>query len=233
MPPRLNEQMRTRFTRDEATDEQVDHEAAVMGPLAAAVRELIDAVIRTEVDDAEIEDVRRQVEALSARLRGRQVEGSYGTRLSATGRVRNWGNAVIGVRNPIAPPLEMHRGDGRVWADFTLGAAYEGPPGLVHGGVGALVLDQALGEAAAAGGRPGMTGTLTLRYREATPLGAVRVEAEIDRVEGVKTFARGRLLARHDDGSEPTVTVEAEGVFILPRWARESGEDAAATVDAI
>jgi acyl-coenzyme A thioesterase PaaI-like protein len=233
MPPRLNERMRSRFVRDEVSDAQVDHEAAVVGPLAQAVRGLVDAVIRTEVDDAEIEAVRREVEALTARLRARELDGSYGTRLSATGRVRNWGNAVIGVRNAVAPPLDIERADGRIRSDFVLGAAYEGPPGLVHGGVAALVLDQALGEAAAAGGRPGMTGTLTLRYREATPLGALRVEAEIDRVEGVKTFARGRLLARHDDGSEPTVCVEAEGVFILPRWARGRAEDAAATVDAI
>jgi hypothetical protein len=41
----------------------------------------------------------------------------------------------------------------------------------VHGGVSAMILDQMLGEAAGAGGKPGMTGTLTLRYRQATPLG--------------------------------------------------------------
>ncbi|HVX54675.1 MAG TPA: hypothetical protein VHA72_09265, partial [Nocardioides sp.] len=91
MPPRLNERMRSRFVRDEVSDAQVDHEAAVVGPLAQAVRGLVDAVIRTEVDDAEIEAVRREVEALTARLRARELDGSYGTRLSATGRVRNWG----------------------------------------------------------------------------------------------------------------------------------------------
>jgi len=233
MPPRLNETMRSRFVRDDATDEEIEHEAATVGPLAASVRELVDAVIRTEVDEAEIEDVRRQVDALTARLRAKGLEGSYGARLSSTGRVRNWGNAVIGVRNALAPPLEIVRDSERITCDFTLGAAYEGPPGLVHGGVSALILDQALGEAAAAGGRPGMTGTLTLRYCEATPLGRLRVEAEIDRVEGVKTFARGRILACREDGSDPTVTVEAEGVFILPRWAREKPEHPAATVDAI
>ena len=61
--------------------------------------------------------------------------------------------------------------NGDVWSDFHLGAAYEGPPGLVHGGVSAMILDQILGEAAGAGGKPGMTGTLTLTYRQGTPLG--------------------------------------------------------------
>lgn len=54
--------------------------------------------------------------------------------------------------------------DGRCWAEFALGATYEGPPGFVHGGVCALILDQVMGEAAAAAGYPGMTAGLTLRF---------------------------------------------------------------------
>ncbi len=39
----------------------------------------------------------------------------------------------------------------------------------------------------------------------------------IDRTEGVKTFARGHI----SDGDG--ITVEAEGVFITPAWARDAG----------
>lgn len=54
---------------------------------------------------------------------------------------------MIGVRNPIAPPVDLIRAeDGSVSADFHLGAAYEGPPGHVHGGVSAMILDHVLGE---------------------------------------------------------------------------------------
>ena len=72
---------------------------------------------------------------------------------SASGSERRrpmpWGNPVIGLRNPIAPPLVLHRApDGSVYSDFHLGAAFEGPPGHVHGGVSALMLDHVLGEAA-------------------------------------------------------------------------------------
>jgi hypothetical protein len=63
-----------------------------------------------------------------------------------------------------------------------------------------------------------MTGTLTLRYRQPTPLGDLRTEAWIDRTEGHKTWAKGHVIG--PDG----VTVEAEGVFILPKWARELAE---------
>ena len=103
-----------------------------------------------------------------------------------------------------------------VRSDFHLGAAYEGPPGSVHGGVLALILDQMLGEAAGAGGKPGMTATLTLSFRQRTPLGDLQTSAWIEKVDGIKTWARGEIV-----GPEG-VTVEAEGLFILPKWAREA-----------
>ena len=205
------------YLRDDLAETEIERQRALYGPLTQAVRELVDATIRTTVDDDEVRAVQAEVEALTARLRASQIDGPYGVRFSAEGRGRPWGNSVVGLRNAIAPPLVIDREDtGRAWSDFHLGAAYEGPPGLVHGGVSALILDQMLGEAAGAGGKPGMTGTLTLRYRRATPLGDLRAEAWIDRSEGIKTWAKGQLLA---DGE---VTVEAEGLFILPRWAREA-----------
>lgn len=205
------------YVRDDITAEELERQRALYGPFTQAVRELVDATIRTEVDDDEIRAVQAEVEALTARLRPRQLDGPYGVRFGATGRGRPWGNTVVGLRNAVAPPLVIDHDDtGRAWSAFHLGAAYEGPPGLVHGGVSALLLDQMLGEAAGAGGKPGMTGTLTLRYRRGTPLGDLRAEAWIDRSEGIKTWAKGHIMDAEG------VTVEAEGLFILPRWAREA-----------
>jgi acyl-coenzyme A thioesterase PaaI-like protein len=88
----------------------------------------------------------------------------------------------------------------------------------VHGGICALVLDQMLGEAPSQGlKKPLFTGTITLKYLRGTPLGLLRGEAYVERTEGIKTFARGELSDA--DG----VTVEAEGVFIQPAWARDAG----------
>jgi hypothetical protein len=206
------------YVVDDASIAEVARQAGLYGPLAAAVRALADATIRTEVDDDEIRAVQAEVESLAARLRQRQIPGSYGVRFGEGGKGRTWGNAVVGLRNPVAPPLTVEQdpsANGDVWSDFHLGAAYEGPPTFVHGGVVSLILDQLLGESAGAGGRPGMTGTLTITYRRPTPLGALRAEAHIDRVDGIKTWAKGHIIG--PDG----VTAEAEGVFILPRWARE------------
>jgi hypothetical protein len=52
-----------------------------------------------------------------------------------------------------------------------LGAAYEGPPGHVHGGVAALVLDHLPGEAAADPESPRLTGTISFRYVLRHPTG--------------------------------------------------------------
>jgi len=190
--------------------------------LAESIRGLVDASIRSTVDLDEMDRVRAEVDALVERLRRQQIPGAYGVSMTTSGAFRNYGNAVVGLRNPVAPPLTVERDpSGRAWSHFFLGAPYEGPPGLVHGGVTALILDQIAGEAAAAGGAPGMTGGLTLRYERPTPLGDLSVEAWIDRTEGIKTWVKGEM--RDADGA---TTVSCEGVFILPRWARELPRDA-------
>jgi acyl-coenzyme A thioesterase PaaI-like protein len=202
---------------DGLADEEIDRLAAVYSPLGRVVRELVDAAIRSEVEEDEIRAVTAEIDALVARLRARQRPGAFGIPYGATGRSRPWGNAAIGLRNAVAPPLHVVREpDGSVWAEFTLGAAYEGPPGHVHGGMAALVLDHVMGECASATGRPGYTGTLTLRYRSGAPLGPLRVDAGVEQVDGAKTVIRGVLRAGDVD------CVEAEGVFIVPRHLRDA-----------
>jgi len=189
---------------------------SVYEPLTESVRALIDATIRTEIGADAVAAAKAEIDAATARLRSKQVEGSYGIRFTADGDQMPWGNVVIGVRNPVAPPLVVEQSDdGGVVTDFRLGAAYEGPPGHVHGGVAALVLDHVLGAAASSQEKPRLTGTITLRYLRLTRLGELHAEARIERTDGVKTYAVGHLA--DDQG----ITVEAEGVFIRPRWARD------------
>jgi len=181
--------------------------------LAESVRRLIDATIRTEVDAATLSAVTAKIDSATAQLSESLIPGSFGVRTGPDGQTVAFGNVVIGRRNAVAPPLTIeNRVDGVVHADFVLGAAYEGPPGHVHGGVCALILDHVLGATAHRPGEPAVTGTLTLRYVRGTPLGQpLRAQAHIDRVDGVKTFAVGNIA------DEKGVTVQAEGVFIHPR----------------
>ncbi|GAB2881105.1 PaaI family thioesterase [Nocardioides pacificus] len=213
------------FVHDQLSDDEVAAQAEQFTPLTQSVRELIDAVIRTEADDATIAAARADIERVVASLSERQMPGSYGMRVSTSGTARAWGNVVMGLRNPMAPPLDIHRdADGVSTASFHLGAAFEGPPGLVHGGVASLVLDHLLGHAAGFDRRPRMTTTLTMHYRRKTPLGPLQARAHIERMDGTTAHVVGHIA--EPDGR---VTVEAEGTFVLPRWVREleelSGDD--------
>lgn len=203
------------WTLENLSADDVARLRGIYEPLTESVRELIDATIRTEVDAETVAAAKAEIDAATARLRTDQVDGSYGIRFSTDGDQMPWGNVVIGVRNPVAPPLVVEQNESCVFADFHLGAAYEGPPGHVHGGVAALVLDHILGAAATSREKPRLTGTITLRYLRMTRLGQLHAEAAITRRDGVKTFTAGYLA--DDEG----ITVEAEGVFIQPRWARE------------
>lgn len=206
------------FGFDVITDEEYERQRALYGPLTEAVRRLIYASLHTEIDADTVEEAQAKIEAVAEILESRQ-RSSVQVVHEETGRPLAWANPAVGLRNAIAPPMVIHHeDDGRCWSEFTLSGTYEGPPGWVHGGICALVLDHLLGEAASEGlTKPKFTGTISLRYLRGTPLGPLRAEAYVERVEGVKTFARGYLL----DADGPTV--EADGVFIQPAWARDAG----------
>jgi acyl-coenzyme A thioesterase PaaI-like protein len=116
---------------------------------------------------------------------------------------------VVGPLNAIAPPLVFTFDGERMRGHGVLGAPYAGPPGTVHGGVVALVLDELLGAVNACLGLGAYTGTLTIRYERPTPIGReLTFDAGVDRTEGRKVFTIGTIS---DDGE---VTARAEGVFI-------------------
>jgi hypothetical protein len=62
-----------------------------------------------------------------------------------------------------------------------------------------------------------MTGRLTLTYRRPTPLGDISLNAWVESADGIKTVVKGDLR-----DAKGNVTVEADGLFILPRWARDA-----------
>jgi acyl-coenzyme A thioesterase PaaI-like protein len=207
------------FGFDVISAQEYDRQRTLYEPLTAAIRKLIDAGIHTDVGEATAREAQTAVEAVTAMLEEKRRSVTTTLRHEDTGRPLAWANPAVGVRNAIAPPMIIHHEPGgRAWSEFALSGAYEGPPGWVHGGICALVLDHILGEAASDGlTQPKFTGTITLRYLRGTPLGPLRAEAFIERTEGVKTFARGYLSDA--DGT----TVEADGVFIRPAWARDAG----------
>jgi len=103
------------------TSQDVDRMRAVYQPLAESVRDLVDATIRTEVDADEVAAIKAEIDAATARLRAKQIDGAFGVRYTTGGDRMAWGNPVVGIRNPIAPPLEINRDEsGGAYTDSSL-----------------------------------------------------------------------------------------------------------------
>jgi acyl-coenzyme A thioesterase PaaI-like protein len=109
--------------------------------------------------------------------------------------------------------LRIETGEGEhgdsVVATGTFGAAYEGPPGCVHGGFVAAAFDEVLGATQSMSGFPGMTAHLEVDYRSPTPLHTeLRFEGVIERIDGRKIHTRATLYAGD------RLCAESYGLFI-------------------
>jgi len=128
---------------------------------------------------------------------------------------------LIGLANPVAPPLQIALDGEAVRGVCVFGRAYEGPPGNVHGGFIAAAFDELLGATQSLTEHPGMTGRLTVRYRRPVPLFREAVfTGRLLRVEGRKILTEATLTV---DG---VLHAEAEGLFVSVDPARLRGEQA-------
>ncbi|MGI8306226.1 PaaI family thioesterase [Saccharopolyspora hattusasensis] len=182
--------------------------------LGAALRELTEAAVSTEVDTETLVEAAEQVRALVPALSSARRERGQPPTADDGRRPRRLYNPAAGPGNPIAPPMRVEIVDGIAIGTCTLGLAYEGPPSYVHGGISALLLDQILGHAHAANGKPGMTVKLSLRYRRPVPLTTpLRIVGRVVRLDGRWTNSVGTISTADDPD---TVLVEAEGAFVVP-----------------
>jgi hypothetical protein len=80
-----------------------DRRRAVVGDLGTALRELVDAAVRTEVDEAELAAVEAVVREQTARLRAvsRELTGIASVDDPEVGE--RWYSPVYGPGNPVAP----------------------------------------------------------------------------------------------------------------------------------
>ena len=101
-------------------------------------------------------------------------------------------------------PFERDEAAQRVRGSFRLGARYQGAPGMIHGGIIALVLDEALGKVCRFHDVRAVTAELTVEYLRPIKVDQeIRVEAfHVERKErnlfheGEIRDAQGRMLAR-------------------------------------
>lgn len=196
---------------------EVTPRRAEMRRVADRMRQVIERLVATsaplEALTAAADGLEAVVAALEGYPQGHVFEGFAETANAGDPYAFFDYSPIIGLANPIAPPLVTSIEAGTVVGRGTFGSAYEGPPGSVHGGHVAAAFDEVLGMTQSLAGTPGMTGTLTIRYRRPTPLHKeLRFVGRLDRVDGRKIYTLGECY----DGD--TLTAEAEGIFISVDW---------------
>ena len=83
--------------------------------------------------------------------------------------------------------------------DFEVPDRYQSWAGMAHGGIVALLLDEAVGWAAWHAGHPGVTGRLQVSYRRPLKLGEpIRVVGKFERVRRTLVYANAYIENRHD-----------------------------------
>lgn len=116
-----------------------------------------------------------------------------------------------GQANPAGLRLEFSKSaDGTIVSNALISDNYEGPPGYLHGGIIATILDEAMSKANRARGVVAMTRQMQVDYLRPVPSGAaIRVEGRVLRSEGRKHWTESAIRA--DDG---TILARATGLFI-------------------
>lgn len=195
--------------------------------LVANVHALLDAVANTGADTDTLAEAAATVEALTERLDvGRRQIGTMVQRDLQSGDVEfgTLTNIVAGDTNPAAPPLNLERTPEGLRGEVTLNTVYQGPPGLVHGGWIAALLDQAVGSVSAVQTSPGLTAKLEVDYRRPTPLFTpLEITSKVDRVEGRKVFVSGQIVAH----GEVTATATALMIQVKAPEVQEDSEPTA------
>jgi acyl-coenzyme A thioesterase PaaI-like protein len=197
----------------EVIDPETEDAAVVLGE---SIRRLMSAAVLTGLDAADRIAIAAEIDQLTERLSVDLRAIMPWPAPESMARAMRPFSPVIGTANPLAPPMTVENlSDGTVIGQVTFEPIHEGPPGGVHGGWVASVLDQLLGHANAAAGAVGMTAELTVRYRRRTPYGVpLQLRARNDSIDGRRVHSSGEIVA---DG---VVTAEATGFFLQPSAAR-------------
>ncbi len=191
------------------------------------MRRLNRAVAGHGADDDELRAVARQADELARRLETAPPREKLDDMDELTTMAADEGGwqrgAAVGERiefDPLSPcggrlhpssiGLDMHRdSETSVVARVTVDPMFQGPPGRVHGGVIAMIIDEVMGTVNTVAGQRAFTARLTVNLRAPAPVGLpLTFRAWVHSVDGRKItlLAEGHC----DDG----LVVEADGLFI-------------------
>lgn len=115
--------------------------------------------------------------------------------------------------------------DASVYGSVKFGKPMEGPPGHVHGGISAYVLDEAMGIAAWIKGYPSVAIEINVKLFEMTPQGKdLQIEAKVTKVEDRNVVVQAKLFDKSKTYSESMGTFHRVQRNQLERFLKTTGE---------
>ncbi len=189
--------------------------------IAASVRQLMAEAVACDVPDDLFAGAAEKIEGFTEKLavykrRKRVYKPFTEDSMKRDGKYISYRemedlSPVTGLSNPVSPPVRVYTEDNiTTFGEVTFPVTFEGPPGLVHGGYVAAVLDEFLGIAQTFAGVPGVTGSLKIRFRSPCPLNTLLfLEGKVTSVEEGKKFVTGVMKAGD------TMIADSEAVFII------------------
>lgn len=182
-------------------------QALVVAPLLRRIAGLVQSLEHDDPAVAQlVEDLHEAERALAARVPA-DASPRLGADAPADRRVYVDHSRDIGAYNPCFPEYEIAVDGNRASGTVTFPVAFEGPPGVVHGGVLATFFDCATQHHNCDAGVAGKTTSLLVEYRRPTPLG-VPLGFEIERgTDERRITSRARLFL--GDDTLCTATMEA------------------------
>lgn len=204
-----------RFTHWDASSMNATGAWAERRRLAQAMRKVIQRLVVIDAPEADLAEAADALERYSKRLAEypncTKYEGWAETALSGDAAAFFDHSPLIGLANPLSPPISLMADRDQMTVDGSVvfGPAFEGPPACVHGGFISAAFDEVLGYVYSLTGNPGMTARLTVNYKRPTPLNTeLHFKAQIDRVDGRKTYVSGKVFA------EDRLTASADALFL-------------------
>jgi acyl-coenzyme A thioesterase PaaI-like protein len=128
------------------------------------------------------------------------------------GKIHEHGSCfVCGKANPNSIGIEWYfDGENHIEASFIFTIHHQGPPGFVHGGASAAVLDEAMGLAIWQAGYRAVTANLMIDYRKPVPLGeSILIRGAMSGKEKRRIESSGEILL-----PDKSVAVFAKGIYV-------------------
>jgi acyl-coenzyme A thioesterase PaaI-like protein len=202
----------------------ISHEErrAAVERLATAIRALADAAVETAIAPRRIDEIAATLRTLTDQL-GEETDNT-----PYSGLVRPPVdytipeapmplNPIIGACSPTRPDVRLWFADGEVHGTARLSKRFVGPPGVAHGGIGAMLADQIVAVAPSAVGLRCVTKQLHVWFRRPLPL-----DEEIG-LWGACQVDGDAITARYTISAQGEVAVE--GTAELVRYDRLAGRD--------